>query len=206
VTTAPELLTTLCHDEQKVGLAQGMPASTALREVMDRASSCDEWKSYRSFGLDLECAQALPMCIRLGSNQKDPFRIHCGSLAHFTDAAGVHLVDELAAGGGFARHPVLHHKELGRHASALLYRDGTGFVVDFAAHQIYCSWPTTTSQARTVLYLFGHVCAFISRKLGRVCLHACAVELNGAAVLLLGQGGSGKSTLAGAFPDVACRS
>jgi chloramphenicol 3-O-phosphotransferase len=79
------------------------------------------------------------------------------------------------------------------------YIDGTRFVIDEHHHIIWCDWaaPFTTEDA--VTYLVGPVLSFVLRLRGVLALHASAVVVDDAAVLLLGGAGAGKSTLAAAM-------
>ncbi|HET6764014.1 MAG TPA: hypothetical protein VFH27_10080 [Longimicrobiaceae bacterium] len=86
--------------------------------------------------------------------------------------------------------PAAHH---------LRYADGTEFVVERGGGAVWCRWPAALSLENTCTYLLGPVMGFLLRQQGFTCLHASAVEVDGGAVLLVGQSGAGKSTTAAAL-------
>lgn len=77
------------------------------------------------------------------------------------------------------------------------YRDGARFAV--TPREIWVEWraPLTFEDAST--YLVGPILGFVARLRGATCLHASAVEIDGAAVVFPGATGAGKSTLAAAL-------
>lgn len=79
------------------------------------------------------------------------------------------------------------------------YSDGTEFVLDAPATRIWgtCAPPLVLEDLAT--YLVGPVMGFVLRRRGITPLHACAVEIGGAAVAISGPGGAGKSTTAAAL-------
>jgi len=80
-----------------------------------------------------------------------------------------------------------------------LYRDGTEFFVDRLGRRIWADWPPTSTVEDTLTYLLGTIMAFALHRQGMTCLHASAVEVDGAAIALCGPGGAGKSTTAALF-------
>jgi hypothetical protein len=81
----------------------------------------------------------------------------------------------------------------------LLYADGTQFVVDRAARNVWTAWADSSTLEDTLTYLLGPVLGFVLRMRGATCLHASAVAVGGQAVALVGPATAGKSTLAAAF-------
>jgi hypothetical protein len=90
----------------------------------------------------------------------------------------------------------------------LSYSDGTRFVVDSAAAQIWGTYQPPLTAEDMATYLLGPVLGFVLRRRGTVCLHASGVEIRGQAVCFCGDAGYGKSTTAAAlalrgFPVIA---
>lgn len=83
----------------------------------------------------------------------------------------------------------------------LSFADGTSFHVDLAAGRIDCSWPSRFSLDDALVYLIGPVLGATLRLLRRSVLHASAVEVDGRALLVMGDAGAGKSTLTAALVD-----
>jgi hypothetical protein len=81
----------------------------------------------------------------------------------------------------------------------LAYGDGTEFVVQDAGRRVWCRWDEDLTLEDVATYLLGPVMGFILRQRGQTCLHASTVEVDGGAVLLVGQSGAGKSTTAAAL-------
>lgn len=81
----------------------------------------------------------------------------------------------------------------------LAFSDGTEFVVDREARHIWGAWRGPLTLEDTVTYLVGPILGFALRLRGKISLHACAVLIDGAAIIFLGESGAGKSTLAAAF-------
>jgi hypothetical protein len=89
----------------------------------------------------------------------------------------------------------------GGHGFQLLYDDVTRFVVSACGSRVWATWPDALTLEDTAVYLLGPVLAFVLRLRGMTCLHASAICVEGAAVVLAGPSGSGKSTTAAAFAD-----
>lgn len=87
----------------------------------------------------------------------------------------------------------------------LLYADGTEFFIDRLGTEIYAIWPESSTAEDTAIYLLGPVFGFALRLRGIACLHASAIEIDGAAVALVGAGQAGKSTTAAAFASMGYR-
>jgi hypothetical protein len=79
------------------------------------------------------------------------------------------------------------------------YGDGTRFVIDRSGSEVWSTWPEPLTLADAATYLLGPILGYVLRLRGRVCLHASAVAVGGAALAFLGPGGAGKSTTAAAF-------
>ncbi len=81
----------------------------------------------------------------------------------------------------------------------LEYADGVAFTVRADGARVGCTWPAGLSLDDAATYLTGPVMGLILRLRGATCLHASAVKVGGAAVLVCGPGGAGKSTTAAAL-------
>src|SRR6266852_4619864 len=90
---------------------------------------------------------------------------------------------------------VLGHEEF----FELAYGDGTRFVVDRAAQQIWGTCPPPLTVEDLATYLLGPIMGFALRRRGVLSLHASAVCIDGHAVVLCGESASGKSTTAAAL-------
>jgi hypothetical protein len=87
----------------------------------------------------------------------------------------------------------------------LRYADGTEFVVDAAAGEVWARWPEPLGVENTATYLLGPVMGFLLRMRGITCLHASAVQAGAKALALAGPAGAGKSTTAAAFARAGFR-
>ena len=81
----------------------------------------------------------------------------------------------------------------------LSYSDGTRFVVDGAAAQIWGSYQPPLTAEDMATYFLGPVLGFVLRRRNTVCLHASGVDLGGHAVCFCGDAGYGKSTTVAAL-------
>jgi hypothetical protein len=81
----------------------------------------------------------------------------------------------------------------------LTYGDGTRFVVDRTAQQIWGTCPPPLTIEDLATYLLGPIMGFALRRRGVLSLHASAVCIDGRAVVLCGESESGKSTTAAAL-------
>jgi hypothetical protein len=81
----------------------------------------------------------------------------------------------------------------------LSYSDGTRFVVDGAAAQIWGSYQPPLTAEDMATYFLGPVLGFVLRRRNTICLHASGVEIQGHAVCFCGDAGYGKSTMAAAL-------
>lgn len=79
------------------------------------------------------------------------------------------------------------------------YADGTRFVMDRAATEVWAAWPVGATLEDTATYLLGPVAGFLLRLRGRVPLHGSGIVVDGGVVGLVGASGAGKSTTAAAF-------
>jgi hypothetical protein len=157
----------------------------------------------RAFGLNLHANQPIPGLVESPANTAD-VRVHLGylpeSLAHWERDARPsppwHVSPQLDPSG----RPVLTVRELvGGSFIRFQYGDGTRFVIDRSGSEVWSTWPEPLTLADAATYLLGPILGFVLRLRGRVCLHASAVAVGGAAVAFLGPGGAGKSTTAAAF-------
>lgn len=87
----------------------------------------------------------------------------------------------------------------------LRYADGTEFVFDRRCSQVWAMWPENLTLEDTAIYLLGPVLGVLLYLRGVTCLHASAVEIDGAAIALVGESGAGKSTTAAAFAHLGHR-
>ncbi len=81
----------------------------------------------------------------------------------------------------------------------LAYSDGTRFVIDRAAQQIWGTSRPPLTIEDLATYLLGPVMGFVLRRRGVLSLHASAVCIDGRAVVLCGESESGKSTTTAAL-------
>ena len=79
------------------------------------------------------------------------------------------------------------------------YRDGTTFILDRNASEVFAWWtpPLTAEDAAT--YLVAPVFGLLLYLRGLTCLHASAIAHQGKALVFVGAAEAGKSTLAAAF-------
>lgn len=87
----------------------------------------------------------------------------------------------------------------------LRYADGTEFVFNRQCTQVWATWPEGLTLEDTAIYLLGPVLGILLYLRGVTCLHASAVEIDGAAVAMVGDSGAGKSTTAAAFAHLGYR-
>ena len=80
-----------------------------------------------------------------------------------------------------------------------IYRDGIEFMIDDSGGKISAACNGSATLEDAVSYLVGVILGFVLRLKGRAALHASVVDIEGRAVVLLGDAGSGKSTTAAAF-------
>jgi hypothetical protein len=81
----------------------------------------------------------------------------------------------------------------------ILYDDGTDCVVDRSGTRIWVWWPAQFTLVDAVPYLQGQLLGLAQRLRGVTCFHACAVLIDGRAVVVTGSAGAGKSSTAAAF-------
>ncbi len=79
------------------------------------------------------------------------------------------------------------------------YADGTSFVIDREARNIWCTRTVESTDADTATYLLGPVLAYALRLRGALALHASGIVTHNGAVLIAGPPGAGKSTTAALF-------
>lgn len=85
--------------------------------------------------------------------------------------------------------------------SGLLFRysDGTAFLIDDNASEIWAEWPAPLTLEDTATYLLGPMLGFVLRLRGVLSLHASVIEVDGQALGFMGAAGAGKSTIAATF-------
>lgn len=81
----------------------------------------------------------------------------------------------------------------------LQYRDGTCFAWDRAKKQLWATWEEESTLEDTATYLLGPILGFVLRFSGTISLHAGAIAIDDAAILVVGHAGAGKSTTTAAF-------
>jgi len=85
------------------------------------------------------------------------------------------------------------------------YTDGTEFLIDNDAANLWAVWPEELTLEDTATYLLGPIMGFVLLLRGCVSLHASAIVIDGHAIALAGQAGAGKSTTAAAFAELGYR-
>lgn len=81
----------------------------------------------------------------------------------------------------------------------LKYADGTRFLVDRAATQVWGQSGPGLTHEDALVYLLGPVMGFVLRRRNCLALHASAVAIGNSAIAIVGPAGSGKSTTAAAL-------
>ena len=81
------------------------------------------------------------------------------------------------------------------------YADGTQFLIDSAATEVWAIWPNTLTVEDTATYLLGPIMGFALLLRGYVSLHASAIAVQGSAIAFVGPAGAGKSTTAAALAN-----
>jgi hypothetical protein len=79
------------------------------------------------------------------------------------------------------------------------FRGGIEFLVDRAGTEVWGQWPESVGYDEAVSYLIGPILGTVLRLRGATVLHACAINVNGRAIAVLGDAGAGKSSLAATF-------
>lgn len=81
----------------------------------------------------------------------------------------------------------------------LSYSDGTEFFVDAAGESVWGRCPSPLTIEDLATYFLGPVMGFVLRRRGVTPLHASAVQIGGASVIISGAAAAGKSTTAAAL-------
>lgn len=158
------------------------------------------------YGLRLEADAPIPGLIASSRSARTDVRVHLGLAPSWLDLEKLSTspvrhhspyVDE-------AGEPFLTIRDLGDGWIGWRCGDGTTFVVDRSATEIWASWPPPLTVEDTATYLLGPVLGFLLRLRGVTSLHASAVRLGDGAVVFVGAPGAGKSTLAAAFAQRGC--
>lgn len=84
------------------------------------------------------------------------------------------------------------------------YADDTNIWIDRRGAHVWCTWPPQATLEDTATYLTGPVLGFVLRLRGSLALHASAVQIGDAALVLVGPHGAGKSTAAAALGLRGC--
>lgn len=79
------------------------------------------------------------------------------------------------------------------------FKDGSIYLVDKKANQVWGNWRKDETLESATTYLTGPILGFILSLKKVTCLHASAVNINGKAIVFTGDSNAGKSTLAGIF-------
>jgi hypothetical protein len=87
----------------------------------------------------------------------------------------------------------------------LRFPDLADFLVSADGCEVHCH-PVPGSTHETLVHLYEHqVLPLALSRLGKLVLHASAVEVNGGGIVFVGESGRGKSTLAASFATNGCR-
>jgi len=82
------------------------------------------------------------------------------------------------------------------------FSSGVEFLVDRAGTEVCGWWPESLSLDDAVSYLIGPILGTVLRLRGTTVLHACAINIKGVAIAVLGDAGAGKSSLAATFAQL----
>jgi hypothetical protein len=85
------------------------------------------------------------------------------------------------------------------------YAEGVQFRIDAGGHHITARLAAHSTVADMTTFLTGPVLGFVLRMRGVIALHACAVEVDGRAIVLAGEAAAGKSTTAVTFARLGYR-
>lgn len=154
-----------------------------------------------AFGLTFVSAVAVPGLVPGAPKAPDPITLRLGMLPDWLGPEPL------------ARARILHPRADEAHpaspvrvrwvedAGAFLfdYADGTRFVLDRGATEVWAAWPAGATLEDTATYLLGPIAGFLLRLRGRVPLHGSGIVVDGGVVGLVGASGAGKSTTAAAF-------
>ena len=157
--------------------------------------------SFSIYGLRVRANRCIPGLSAAPDTDPPDVEVHFGdSSAHSkTGSEAVRL--QFDSGDGEPRLPssvrVWRYEESG--AYHFVYRDGVEFMIDGSGGKISAACSGSATLEDAVSYLVGVIMGFVLRLKGRAALHASVVEVEGRAVVLLGDAGSGKSTTAAAF-------
>jgi hypothetical protein len=152
---------------------------------------------YSAFGLVLEANRPLPGLAPSSAERPADALIHLDVPP--PPAMGRRRWDPWYASDE-AEVPALHAWTLPDGAGfRLRYADGTEFFVDAEGTNVWATWAPSSTLEDTATYLLGPVLGFVLRLRNFACLHACAIAVDGSALVVAGPASAGKSTLAAAF-------
>jgi hypothetical protein len=156
---------------------------------------------YLLYGLTVEAGRPLPGLRPAPGSAAPDVRLHVGAhpagfAASALDARPWYASDRPAA---TADPTLVVHRTTDGGWLHLAYADGTEFSVSADGRRVGCTWPAALTLEDTATYLLGPVMGLVLRLRGVTCLHASAISIDGAALLVCGPAGAGKSTTAAAF-------
>jgi hypothetical protein len=155
--------------------------------------------SYAAFGLSLASDRPVPGLAPSTSHQPVDTRIWLDTPIPFEPQHDSGHVWYTSDESGRAEPALRVFRTQDTRYFTLRYRDGTTFVVNRDATDVWASWPESSTLEDTATYLLGPILGFVLRLRGCSCLHASAVAIGGCAVALMGPAGAGKSTTAAAM-------
>lgn len=162
---------------------------------------------YAIYGIRLKSAQAIPNLVESLDTLTADLEISFGKMPNnlresLEDVKVWYVSEELDEHDQPSR--VIYELQ-GGDFFRLRYADGTEFVFDRQCMQVWATWPEGLTLEDTAIYLLGPVLGILLYLRGVTCLHASAVEIDGAAVAMVGDSGAGKSTTAAAFAHLGYR-
>jgi hypothetical protein len=157
---------------------------------------------HRAAGLSVRAARVIPGLPVCQSDQRpSDVCIHLGAPAPWSEFATdvVHTAKQTSDTG----EPLVRvgRNDFGFHFE---YADRTQMWIDATAQNVWCTWAPNATLEDTATYLTGPVLGLVLRLRGALALHASAVQVGDAAVMLVGGHGAGKSTAAAALARRGC--
>jgi hypothetical protein len=184
-----------------------------------------QFRRYKLYGLHVSSDRALPGLVALAASPFAPSQAAAPLIgtdgavgANGTDGIDIHLWFDVPAPVPsevvWEPHSRFTNRRAGVQVEAarmlilatsdgaftrLQYNDGVIFTIDQAATHIWCAWPSHFSLEYVLSYITNPVMGLCLRLRDQVCLHASAIDLGGAALLISAPSGYGKSTTAAYF-------